>query len=58
MDNFLVSFCSGKARMLNSKVVKVIPLDRGHHVQLKLDIKEPSTVTYELTQRRSVTTRH
>ncbi|CAM8889070.1 unnamed protein product [Rhodiola kirilowii] len=41
MDNLLVSFCSGEARMLASEVVKVIPLDRGHHVQLKPDIKEP-----------------
>lgn len=41
MENLLVSFCSGEARVLTSEVVKVIPLDRGHHVQLKPDIKEP-----------------
>lgn len=43
-DNLLVSFCSGEAheaRVLANEVIKVIPLDRGQHVQLKSDIKEP-----------------
>ncbi|KAG6628361.1 hypothetical protein I3843_14G010800 [Carya illinoinensis] len=40
-DNLIVSFCSGEARVLASEVIKVIPLDRGQHVQLKTDVKEP-----------------
>lgn len=38
-----VSFCSwpGEARALINEVIKVIPLDRGQHVQLKSDVKEP-----------------
>ncbi|KAI4323566.1 hypothetical protein L6164_023161 [Bauhinia variegata] len=40
-DNLIVSFCSGEARVLANEVVKVIPLDRGQHVQLKEDVKEP-----------------
>ncbi|KAI3834892.1 hypothetical protein MKW98_016005 [Papaver atlanticum] len=40
-DNLIVSFCSGEARVLASDVIKVIPLDRGQHVQLKPDVKEP-----------------
>lgn len=40
-DNLIVSFCSGEARVLASEVIKVIPLDRGQHVQLKPDVKEP-----------------
>ncbi|KAK7314153.1 hypothetical protein VNO77_39365 [Canavalia gladiata] len=40
-DNLIVSFCSGEYRVMANKVVKVIPLDRGQHVQLKEDVKEP-----------------
>ncbi|GLT45995.1 hypothetical protein SLA2020_197870 [Shorea laevis] len=40
-DNLIVSFCSGEARVLANEVVKVIPLDRGQHVKLKADVKEP-----------------
>ncbi|KAL5734032.1 hypothetical protein ACOSP7_031893 [Xanthoceras sorbifolium] len=40
-DNLLVSFCSGEARVLANEVLKLIPLDRGQHVQLKSDVKEP-----------------
>ncbi|KDP40550.1 hypothetical protein JCGZ_24549 [Jatropha curcas] len=40
-DNLIVSFCTGEARVLASEVVKVIPLDRGQHVKLKPDVKEP-----------------
>ncbi|KAF8398239.1 hypothetical protein HHK36_017165 [Tetracentron sinense] len=40
-DNLIVSFCSGEARVLVNEVIKVIPLDRGQHVQLKPDVKEP-----------------
>nr|XP_027079322.1 E3 ubiquitin-protein ligase KEG-like isoform X2 [Coffea arabica] len=40
-DNLIVSFCSGEARVLANEVVKVIPLDRGQHVQLKQEVKEP-----------------
>ncbi|KAE8714739.1 E3 ubiquitin-protein ligase KEG [Hibiscus syriacus] len=40
-DNLIVSFCSGDARVLVNEVVKVIPLDRGQHVKLRADVKEP-----------------
>lgn len=43
-DNLIVSFCSGEAheaRVLANEVIKVIPLDRGQHVQLRPDVKEP-----------------
>ncbi|KAK4483563.1 hypothetical protein RD792_010762 [Penstemon davidsonii] len=40
-DNLIVSFCSGEARVLVNEVIKVIPLDRGQHVQLRSDVKEP-----------------
>lgn len=40
-ENLSVSFCSGDARVLATDVVKVIPLDRGQHVQLKPEVKEP-----------------
>lgn len=40
-DHLIVSFCSGEARVLANEVIKVIPLDRGQHVQLKPDVKEP-----------------
>ncbi|KAJ0931779.1 putative protein kinase TKL-Pl-1 family [Helianthus annuus] len=37
-DILFVSFCSGEARVLANEVIKVIPLDRGQHVQLKPDV--------------------
>ncbi|XP_047163362.1 E3 ubiquitin-protein ligase KEG [Vigna umbellata] len=40
-DNLVVSFCSGEVHLLANEVIKVIPLDRGQHVQLKEDVKEP-----------------
>lgn len=40
-DNLMVSFCSGEACVLANEVIKVIPLDRGQHVQLKQDVEEP-----------------
>lgn len=40
-ENLMVSFCSGEARVLANEVIKVIPLDRGQHVQLRADIEEP-----------------
>ncbi|XP_045819942.1 E3 ubiquitin-protein ligase KEG isoform X2 [Trifolium pratense] len=40
-DNLIVSFCSGEVHVLPNEVVKVVPLDRGQHVQLKGDVKEP-----------------
>ncbi|XP_072984239.1 E3 ubiquitin-protein ligase KEG [Typha latifolia] len=40
-DILVVSFCSGEARLLTNEVIKVIPLNRGQHVQLKPDVKEP-----------------
>lgn len=40
-ENLLVSFCTGEARVLAKEVMKVIPLDRGQHVQLKQDVREP-----------------
>ncbi|KAK9169794.1 hypothetical protein Syun_001934 [Stephania yunnanensis] len=42
--NLIVSFCSGEAgeaRVLADEVIKVIPLDRGQHVQLKPEVREP-----------------
>ncbi|KAK1318887.1 E3 ubiquitin-protein ligase KEG [Acorus calamus] len=36
-----VSFCSGEGRILASDVIKVIPLNRGQHVQLKPEVREP-----------------
>lgn len=41
-DSLIVSFCAGiEAKVLASEVIKVIALDRGQHVQLKADVKEP-----------------
>ncbi|KAG4947330.1 hypothetical protein JHK87_043337 [Glycine soja] len=41
-DNLIVSFCSGEYySVLANEVVKVIPLDKGQHVQLKEDVKKP-----------------
>ncbi|KAG4381867.1 hypothetical protein GLYMA_15G233001v4 [Glycine max] len=41
-DNLIASFCSGEYySVLANKVVKVVPLDRGQHVQLKEDVKKP-----------------
>ncbi|XP_020108735.1 E3 ubiquitin-protein ligase KEG isoform X1 [Ananas comosus] len=41
LDNLIVSFCTGEAHVLTSEVIKVIPLNRGQHVQLKSDVREP-----------------
>ncbi|KNA22776.1 hypothetical protein SOVF_031290 [Spinacia oleracea] len=40
-DHLIISFCTGEARVLMNEVIKVIPLDRGQHVKLKQDVKEP-----------------
>ncbi|CAI9770463.1 unnamed protein product [Fraxinus pennsylvanica] len=40
-DNLTLSLCSGEAQVLANEVIKVIPLDKGQHVQLKPDVKEP-----------------
>ncbi|ONK63724.1 uncharacterized protein A4U43_C07F18260 [Asparagus officinalis] len=40
-ENLIVSFCTGEAHVLANEVIKVIPLNRGQHVQLKADVKEP-----------------
>ncbi|KAJ8427692.1 hypothetical protein Cgig2_003603 [Carnegiea gigantea] len=40
-DHLVISFCTGEARVLANEVIKVIPLDRGQHVKLKRDVKEP-----------------
>lgn len=40
-DRLAVSFCTGEAHVLTSEVIKVIPLNRGQHVQLKPDVSEP-----------------
>ena len=45
-DNLVISFCFGEVRVLANEVVKVIPLDRGQHVQLKEDVKEPRFVCF------------
>ncbi|WZY89228.1 hypothetical protein YC2023_045966 [Brassica napus] len=39
--NMVVTFCSGEARVLASEVVKLISLDRGQHVRLRKDVREP-----------------
>lgn len=44
-NNLLVSFCSGEARVLASEVIKLVPLNRGQHVQLKSDVKEPRYIS-------------
>lgn len=58
-DNLKVSFCSGEARVgearvpdarvLANEVVKVIPLDRGQHVQLKPEVKEPRFLSAQVS---------
>eukprot|EP00249_Psilotum_nudum_P023910 c29025_g1_i1 orf=417-5300(+) len=40
-EHVIISFCSGEARVLSEEVIKVVPLDRGQHVRLKADVKEP-----------------
>ncbi|VVA96998.1 unnamed protein product [Arabis nemorensis] len=40
-EDMIVAFCSGEARVLANEVVKLIPLDRGQHVRLRTDVKEP-----------------
>ncbi|CAI0461893.1 unnamed protein product [Linum tenue] len=40
-ENLVVSFCTGESHVLANEVWKVIPLDRGQHVKLKTDVKEP-----------------
>ncbi|MQL83048.1 hypothetical protein Taro_015527, partial [Colocasia esculenta] len=40
-DNLIVSLCTGEARILTNEVMKVIPLNRGQHVRLRKDVKEP-----------------
>ncbi|KAL8154400.1 hypothetical protein V2J09_012160 [Rumex salicifolius] len=40
-EHLVVSFCTGEARVLVNEIIKVIPLDRGQHVRLKKDVKEP-----------------
>lgn len=40
-EHLIISFCTGEAKVLVSEVLKVIPLDRGQHVKLKEDVKEP-----------------
>jgi E3 ubiquitin-protein ligase KEG len=39
-DTLLISFCSGEARVLLNEVIKIIPLNRGQHVQLKSDVRD------------------
>lgn len=39
-ETLLISFCSGEARVLLNEVIKIIPLNRGQHVQLKPDVRE------------------
>ena len=43
-EDMIVAFCSGEAHVLASEVVKLIPLDRGQHVRLRKDVKEPRFV--------------
>lgn len=43
--DMIVAFCTGEARVLANEVVKLIPLDRGQHVRLRADVKEPRFVS-------------
>lgn len=36
----MVSVCYGEVHVLANEVIKLIPLDKGQHVQLKNDVKE------------------
>ncbi|XLS91843.1 hypothetical protein HN51_067851 [Arachis hypogaea] len=38
---FKIVITSGEVYVLANEIVKLIPLDRGQHVQLKEDEKEP-----------------
>ena len=49
-DNLVVSFCTGEARVLANEVIKLIPLDRGQHVQLKPEVKGPRFDLFLLKQ--------
>ncbi|KAL9263039.1 E3 ubiquitin-protein ligase KEG-like protein [Drosera capensis] len=40
-DHLVVAFCTGEVQVVVDEVIKVIPLDRGHHVRLRKDVKEP-----------------
>lgn len=44
-EDMIIAFCSGEARVLANEVVKLIPLDRGQHVRLRADVKEPRFVS-------------
>lgn len=44
-EDMIVAFCSGEARVLANEVIKLIPLDRGQHVRLRADVKEPRFVS-------------
>ncbi|KAJ3688029.1 hypothetical protein LUZ61_017193 [Rhynchospora tenuis] len=39
-NTLLISFCSGEAKVLLNEVIKIIPLNRGQHVQLKTDVRQ------------------
>ncbi|GAB2299458.1 hypothetical protein Dimus_033526 [Dionaea muscipula] len=40
-DHLVGSFCIGEVRLMVDEVIKVIALDRGHHVRLRKDVREP-----------------
>ncbi|BBN00251.1 E3 ubiquitin-protein ligase KEG [Marchantia polymorpha subsp. ruderalis] len=40
-EQLIIAFCTGEARVTADEIVKVVPLDRGQHVRLKSDAKEP-----------------
>ncbi|CAA6654071.1 unnamed protein product [Spirodela intermedia] len=40
-DHLIVSFCSGEANVLINEITKVIPLNRGQHVRLRRDVRNP-----------------
>jgi E3 ubiquitin-protein ligase KEG len=46
-DTLLISFCSGEARILLNEVIKIIPLNRGQHVQLKSDVRDARYYVFE-----------
>ncbi|CAM6116455.1 unnamed protein product [Calypogeia fissa] len=40
-EQLIIAFCTGEARVTTEEIIKVVPLDRGQHVRLKADAKEP-----------------
>lgn len=45
-DHLIVSFWSGEVTVLISEITKVIPLNRGQHVRLRRDVRNPRYVSF------------